>query len=82
MVICVLELVGPFKKFNNIDVPYKIVGRRDGDIASCYADVSKAKDVLDWSCTYNIEDMVKIHIIMLRIVNKLFFFFALLLIKI
>ena len=55
----VLELVEAFKKFNNIDVPYKIVGRRDGDIASCYADASKAKDVLDWSCTYNIEDMVK-----------------------
>ena len=36
----VLELVEAFKKFNNIDVPYKIVGRRDGDIASCYADVS------------------------------------------
>ena len=55
----VLELVEAFKKFNNIDVPYKIVGRRDGDIASCYADASKAKDVLDWSCAYNIEDMVK-----------------------
>lgn len=55
----VLELVEAFKKFNNIDVPYKIVGRRDGDIASCYADASKAKDILDWSCTYNIEDMVK-----------------------
>lgn len=55
----VLELVEAFKKFNNIDVLYKIVGRRDGDIASCYADASKAKDILDWSCTYNIEDMVK-----------------------
>ena len=55
----VLELVEAFKKFNNIDVPYKIVGRRDVDIASCYADASKAKDILDWSCTYNIEDMVK-----------------------
>ena len=55
----VLELVEAFKKYNNVDVPYKIVGRREGDIASCYADVSKAKDVLNWTAEYGIEDMVK-----------------------
>jgi len=54
----VLELVETFKKCNNVDVPYKIVGRRDGDIAECYADVSYAKEKLDWSCVYGIEDMV------------------------
>ena len=55
----VLELVEAFKKYNNVDVPYKIVGRREGDVASCYADVSKAKDVLNWTAVYGIEDMVK-----------------------
>lgn len=55
----VLELVEAFKKYNNTDVPYKIVARRDGDIASCYADVSYAKEKLDWSCNYGIEEMVK-----------------------
>lgn len=55
----VLELVDAFKKYNNIDVPYKIVGRREGDVASCYADVSKAKDILNWTAEYGIEDMVK-----------------------
>ena len=55
----VLELVNAFKKYNNVDVPYKIVGRRSGDIAACYADVSHAKDVLGWSSMYDIEDMVK-----------------------
>ena len=55
----VLELVEAFKKYNNVDVPYKIVGRREGDIASCYADVSKAKEILNWSSEYDIEDMVK-----------------------
>ena len=40
-------------------MPYKIVGRREGDVASCYADVSKAKDVLNWTAEYGIEDMVK-----------------------
>lgn len=54
----VLELVEAFKKYNSVDVPYKIVGRREGDIASCYADVSYAKEVLNWSCLYGIEEMV------------------------
>lgn len=55
----VLELVEAFKKYNNTDVPYKIVARRDGDIASCYADASYAKEKLGWSCEYGIEEMVK-----------------------
>ncbi len=55
----VLELVEAFKRYNNVDVPYKIVGRREGDVASCYADVSKAKDILNWTAEYGIEDMVK-----------------------
>lgn len=54
----VLELVEAFKKYNNVDVPYKIVGRRDGDIASCYADASKAKEVLGWSSEKTVKDMV------------------------
>ena len=55
----VLELVSAFEKYNNVKVPYKIVGRREGDVASCYADASYAKEVLGWSCIYGIEDMVK-----------------------
>ncbi len=55
----VLELVEAFKKYNNVDVPYKIAPRRDGDIASCYADASYAKEKLGWSCIYGIEEMVK-----------------------
>lgn len=55
----VLQLVKAFKKYNNIDVPYKIVERREGDIASCYADVSYAKEKLNWTSFYGIEDMVK-----------------------
>ena len=54
----VLELVDAFKKYNNVDVPYKIVGRREGDIDSCYADVSYAKEKLNWDAKYGIEDMV------------------------
>lgn len=55
----VLELIEAFKKYNNVDVPYKIVGRRDGDVAASFADASYAKEKLGWSCIYGIEDMVK-----------------------
>lgn len=45
----VLELIKAFKEANGIEVPYEIVDRRPGDIASCYADVLKAKRELDWT---------------------------------
>ena len=55
----VLEMVETFKKVNNIDVPYKIVERRPGDIAACYADPTYAKEKLGWKAELGIEDMVK-----------------------
>ncbi len=53
----VLELVKAFIDVNNIEIPYKIVSRRPGDIATSYADVSKAKDELGWSAKKDIRDM-------------------------
>ena len=44
----VLELVKAFEEANDIEVPYEIVDRRPGDIASCYADASKAERKLGW----------------------------------
>ena len=55
----VLEMVELFKKINNVDVPYKIVERRSGDIAECYADPSYAKAELGFECTKTLEDMVR-----------------------
>lgn len=55
----VLEIVNTFKRVNNIDVPYKIVERRSGDIAACYADPSKAYKELGWKAELSIEDMCK-----------------------
>ena len=55
----VLEIVEAFKKVNKVDVPYKIVERRPGDIATCYADASKAKEKLGWSATKTLEDMCR-----------------------
>ncbi len=55
----VLDIVNAFKKVNNIDVPYKIVGRRPGDIATCYSDPSKAKEELGWVAERGIEEMCR-----------------------
>lgn len=57
--ISVLELVNAFEKINNIKIPYKIVARREGDIAECYADASKAEKELDWKAKKDINDMCK-----------------------
>ena len=55
----VLELVNAFMKVNEIDVPYEIVGRRPGDIATCYANAEKAEVELGWKAELTIEDMVR-----------------------
>lgn len=55
----VLELVNAFMTVNGVDVPYEITDRRAGDIAICYADVSKAKKELGWIAKRSIYDMVR-----------------------
>ena len=55
----VLELVNAFMKVNDIDVPYEIVGRRPGDIATCFADASNAEKELGWKAELGIEEMVR-----------------------
>ena len=55
----VLEMVEAFQKVNNVKVPYKFAPRRDGDIATCYADTSKALKELNWQAKYELDDMVK-----------------------
>ena len=53
----VLDLVNTFMKVNDINVKYKITDRRPGDIDACYADPSKARDILGWEARLGIEDM-------------------------
>lgn len=55
----VLQLVHAFEKANDIKIPYEFVGRRPGDIAECYADVSKAKRELGWTAKKGIIDMCR-----------------------
>ena len=53
----VLELIHTFERVNNIKVPYKIVERRAGDIAFCYADAKKVLHELQWSTQFGIDEM-------------------------
>ena len=55
----VLEMVNTFQEVNNVRVPYKFAPRRDGDIATCYADTSKASKELNFKAEYELNDMVK-----------------------
>ena len=55
----VLEMVNAFMEVNNVDVPYKIVERRDGDIAECYADTEYAYDRLGFKAEYGLNEMVE-----------------------
>lgn len=55
----VLELVRAFEAANGIEIPYEIVERRLGDIASFYADASKAKRELGWVAKRDIVVMCR-----------------------
>ena len=55
----VLDVVNAFKKASGRDVPYKVVPRRPGDIAVCYADSSKAKHELGWEAKFDLDDMCR-----------------------
>ncbi len=53
----VLEMVKAFSKASGREIPYRISGRRPGDIAECYADPSKAANELGWRAEKSIEEM-------------------------
>ncbi|AQU80214.1 UDP-glucose 4-epimerase GalE [Planococcus faecalis] len=53
----VLELLKAFEKANGIEIPFEIIERRPGDIASCYADVSKAELELGWVAKRDVISM-------------------------
>lgn len=55
----VLQLVKAFEETNRVKIPYEIIDRRPGDIAECYADVSKAKRELGWIAKRGIAEMCR-----------------------
>ena len=57
----VLEMVTAFSQASGRPVPYEIVERRPGDVASCYADPTHANAVLGWEAQRGIEEMCEDH---------------------
>lgn len=55
--VSVLQLIKAFEKASNKTIPYKIVGRRPGDVAECFADPALAKQKLNWMAHKTLEDM-------------------------
>lgn len=52
----VLEVINAFEKVSGKKLPYKIVGRREGDITSAYANTDKANQVLGWKAELSLEE--------------------------
>jgi UDP-glucose 4-epimerase len=52
----VLELIRSFSEGSGVEIPYRIVERRPGDVAECYADVALAADELGWQAKLSIDD--------------------------
>ncbi len=55
----VLDIVNSFEKVNNVEVPYEIKPRRDGDIDACYADPTYAYEKLGFKACHSLDDMCK-----------------------
>lgn len=55
----VLDIINAFEKANGVKINYKIAPRREGDIAECYSDPSKALNELGFKTTKTIEDMCR-----------------------
>ena len=54
-----LDVIKTFESVNGRKIPYEIVARRSGDVASCYANPAKAEQVLGWRAEKTLEDMCR-----------------------
>ncbi|MCE3076118.1 UDP-glucose 4-epimerase GalE [Chryseobacterium gwangjuense] len=55
----VLEVIKAFEKANNVDIPYQICARREGDVTIAYANADKAEKELNWKSETSLEDALK-----------------------
>ncbi|MEZ5538480.1 MAG: UDP-glucose 4-epimerase GalE [Pseudomonadales bacterium] len=54
----VLEMVKTFERISGKPVPYRVMPRRDGDVAECWADASRAREELQWVAEKSLETML------------------------
>ena len=57
--VSVLDMVNTFREVNQVELPYVIAPRRPGDIATCYADPTKSREVLGWTAQHTLADMCR-----------------------
>ncbi|MBO5296977.1 MAG: UDP-glucose 4-epimerase GalE [Candidatus Homeothermus sp.] len=57
--VSVLELVTSFEKVNGLTLPYKIVGRRPGDVPAVWADTSLANNMLGWKAERSLDETLR-----------------------
>lgn len=55
----VLDIVNTFMEVNGVTIPYVITDRRPGDIAACYADPAKSREILGWTAQHTLADMCR-----------------------
>tara|TARA_B110000008_G_C16936146_1_gene550647 strand:- start:1144 stop:1872 length:729 start_codon:yes stop_codon:yes gene_type:complete len=55
----VLDIIKAYEQINGLNIPYKITSRREGDIAACYANPTKANTILGWKASRTLEDMCR-----------------------
>ena len=53
----VLELIHTFSETNDVEIPYKVISRRDGDVPMLVADNSLSKKILNWEPKRSLEIM-------------------------
>ena len=53
----VLEMIRAFEKASGRPVPYEVVARRPGDVAECYADPTRAHELLGWKAERGVDEM-------------------------
>lgn len=56
--ISVLQVKNTFEQVNGVAVPFEFVPRREGDVATCFADNARALQELDWTPQYGLKDML------------------------
>lgn len=56
--ISVLQVKNTFEQVNGVAVPFDLVPRREGDVATCFADNTRAVQELGWAAKYGLEDML------------------------
>lgn len=57
--VSVLELVTTFEKVNGLTLPYRIVGRRPGDVPAVWADTSLANNMLGWKAERSLDETLR-----------------------